>query len=76
MLRFAAAVAGWLEKSLAAEKDDDKLLDALFLRTYSRLPTEKERDVVTGLRKNTKREDLFRDLFWALLNSKEFPFNR
>ena len=69
--------AGWLEKAMAAEKDDDKLLDALFLRTYSRLPTDRERSVVKGLRKdNTKREELFRDLFWALLNSKEFLFNR
>ena len=69
--------SGWLEKAMATEKDDAKLLDALFLRTYSRLPTDKEREVVKGLRNDdTKREDLYRDLFWALLNSKEFLFNR
>jgi hypothetical protein len=69
--------AGWLARALAADKDDDRLLDALFLRTYSRLPTEPERAVVKKLRlAGTKRDDLFRDLFWALLNSKEFLFNR
>ena len=69
--------AGWLVKTMAAEKDDDKLLDSLFLRTYSRLPTQAERDVVKKLHKDDpKREDVYRDLFWALLNSKDFLFNR
>jgi hypothetical protein len=69
--------AGWLARALAADNDDDRLLDALFLRTYSRLPTDPERAVVKKLHAaGTKRDDLFRDLFWALLNSKEFLFNR
>jgi len=68
--------AGWLNPALKAEPDDMKLMDAMFLRAYSRLPTDKERDTVKSLLKDTKREELFRDLFWALLNSKEFLFNR
>jgi hypothetical protein len=71
-----ASGSGWLAKALASEKDDDKLLDALFLRTYSRVPTSAERAKVKELLKGTPREELFRDLFWALLNSKEFLFNR
>jgi hypothetical protein len=67
---------GWLEKNLILEKDNDKLLEALFLRTYSQLPTDAERDVVKKLLKDGQRDDVFRDLFWALLNSKEFLFNR
>ena len=69
---------GWLAQRLKEEKDNDKLLDELFLRAYSRKPTDKERATVARLLKDrdTTRDELFRDLFWALLNSKEFIFNR
>ena len=67
---------GWLAKAMKDEKDDDRLLDSLFLRTYSRLPTTEERAVVKKLLKEATREEVYRDLFWALLNSKEFLFNR
>jgi len=69
---------GWLAKRLKAEKDDDTLLDELFLRVYSRKPTDRERAKVKELLadKDTPRDELFRDLFWAMLNSKEFLFNR
>ena len=67
---------GWLAKSLKAEPNDDKLLDELFLRTCSRPPTAAERTKVKDLLKDTPRDELFRDLFWAILNSKEFLFNR
>ncbi|MDB5308923.1 MAG: hypothetical protein JWO38_3125 [Gemmataceae bacterium] len=66
---------GWLAKTLATEKDDDKLLDGLFLRTLARSPTAAERTKVKDLLKGTPRDELFRDLFWALLNSKDFLFN-
>jgi hypothetical protein len=70
--------SGRLAKRLKEEKDDTKLLDELFLRAYSRKPTAEERATVAVLLKDkdTPRDELFRDLFWALLNSKEFLFNR
>jgi hypothetical protein len=71
-----AGSSGWLAKRLKEEKDDAKLLDELFLRAYARKPTAEEKAKVVELLKETPREDLFRDLFWALLNSKEFLFNR
>jgi hypothetical protein len=52
------------------------LLQSLFLRTLSRKPTVEEETKVEELLKSTPREELFRDLFWAILNSKEFLFNR
>lgn len=67
---------GWLAGQLKQEKDNDKLLDTLFLRTIARLPGRAERERVKELLKETPREELFRDLFWAILNSKEFLFNR
>src|SRR5439155_747994 len=50
-----ASPAGWLAKALAAERDDDRVLDGLFLRTLSRLPTAAERLKVRELRKDTPR---------------------
>ena len=67
---------GWLADRLKAEKDDAKLTDELFLRTYARKPTIAEQKAVAELLKDASREDVYRDLFWALLNSKEFLFNR
>jgi hypothetical protein len=68
----------WLATRLQEEKGDAKLLDELFLRAYARKPTASERAKVMELLKDkdTSRDELFRDLFWALLNSKEFLFNR
>jgi len=68
---------GWLAMQLQAEKDDDKLMDSLFLRALARKPSTAERAKVKELLKaDAARDDVFRDLFWALLNSKEFLFNR
>ena len=70
--------SGWLAKRLKDEPDDVRLLEELFLRVYARPPTVVEKAKVLALRadKDTNRDDLFRDVFWALLNSKEFLFNR
>jgi hypothetical protein len=68
--------SGWLAGMLKTEKNNDALMDAMFLRTYSRLPAKAERETVAKLLASGPREDVFRDLFWALLNSKEFLFNR
>jgi hypothetical protein len=67
---------GWLAKQLAAEKNDDKLMESLFLRALARNPTDAERAKVRDLLKDTPRDEVFRDLFWAVMNSKEFLFNR
>jgi hypothetical protein len=70
--------SGWLAKRLKEEKDDAKLLEELLLRAYARKPTADERATVAALLqdKDAQRDEVFRDLFWALLNSKEFLFNR
>ena len=67
---------GWLAKTLATEKNDDAVLDVLWGRTLSRPPTAAERSAVKGLLATDGRADVFRDAFWAVLNSKEFLFNR
>lgn len=57
------------------KKSDDEVRDELFLATRGRLPTPKEKEAVKLTLAEGERGEVFRDLFWALLNSKEFSFN-
>jgi hypothetical protein len=67
---------GTLAKLLKEVKDDDRLTDELFLRTLSRLPDADDRAAVKkALAAGDPRDEVFRDLFWALLNAKSFAFN-
>ncbi|QEL20936.1 DUF1549 domain-containing protein [Limnoglobus roseus] len=67
---------GWVYSTLAAEKSDDAVMDGIFLRTLARQPRDDERAAVRKLlAAGEKRPDVFSDLMWALLNSKEFAFN-
>ena len=71
-----ANATGWLARAMAAEKDDAKLVDALFLRTLGRVPNADERARITTFRgQAADRAEFFRDVLWAVLNSKEFVFN-
>jgi hypothetical protein len=72
---------------LAAKKNNDEVLDELFLSTLSRLPSAEER---TGFHNHAKsrklpggvtpesaqgRREIFADTLWALLNTTEFITN-
>ncbi|MFN0129569.1 MAG: DUF1549 domain-containing protein [Verrucomicrobiales bacterium] len=66
--------AGRLTRLLATP-DDDAVIEALYLSTLARRPSADERQLVRGHLATDARDAVFRDLFWALLNSKEFTFN-
>ncbi|MBM3983484.1 MAG: DUF1549 domain-containing protein [Planctomycetes bacterium] len=68
----------WLAQRLKDEADDAKVTDEMFLRALARLPTGPERATITKhlATEGRTRAELFGDLFWAVLNSKEFVFNR
>jgi hypothetical protein len=67
---------GRLAKLLTSGKSDAEILDELFLATLPRLPSEKERDAIRqALADGGSRDEVYRDVFWALVNSKEFSFN-
>ena len=67
---------GRLVKRLRDKKSDDDIIDELFLATLSRLPSPAQRKTVREhLADAESRDQGLRDLFWALLNSKEFAFN-
>jgi len=67
---------GRLAQLLAGGKTDEQIVEELFLASLGKPPTEAARTAVKkALADEGKREEVFRDLFWALLNSKEFSFN-
>ena len=62
---------------LATEQErtlEDKT-DEMFLAAWSRLPDSTERDVVRAhVESKEEKVDAYRDIIWALINSKEFVF--
>lgn len=67
---------GRLGQLLTAAKSDAEVLDELFLIALGRRPTEAERAAVSDLiSAGDPRAEVYRDLVWALVNSKEFTFN-
>ncbi|MFO0879690.1 MAG: DUF1553 domain-containing protein [Gemmataceae bacterium] len=67
---------GRLARLLRDHKDNEAVIDELFLATLSRLPSPSQRAAVhRALGDGTGRDEVFRDLFWALINSKDFAFN-
>jgi hypothetical protein len=76
MARKLRAGDGRLAALLKEKKNDARAAEELFLATLSRPPSAKELEAVTkALGDGGTRDEVFRDLFWALLNSKEFTFN-
>jgi hypothetical protein len=67
---------GVVPKLLAAGKDPRQTVDELYLRCLSRKPTEEE---VAALQAQLagvgEPKAVLEDVFWALLNSREFVFN-
>jgi Protein of unknown function (DUF1553)/Protein of unknown function (DUF1549)/Bacterial Ig-like domain (group 2) len=76
VVRRIGAGESRLSKLLKYQKDDNAVMDELFLTAFARLPTDNERQTVrSSLGDGSPRDEVFRDLFWALLNSKNFSFN-
>lgn len=68
---------GVVKKQMAKNaKDNVEVIKELYLRCLSRPPTEKELTKLKGyFGKGQTDEQVLTDIFWALLNSKEFIFN-
>jgi hypothetical protein len=75
VVRKIGSPEGRLAALLKSEKDDAKVVEELFLGTLSRRPRDAEKKAVAAALAAGDRAEAFRDLFWALLNSKEFVFN-
>jgi len=68
---------GLVKNMIESGKTDAEILDAIYLRCYSRTPDTKEHEsLLASLEEGgLHRQEYFEDIFWALLNSKEFLFN-
>jgi hypothetical protein len=66
---------GRLARLLKEKKSDEEVVEELFLATLSRLPSEAQKTKVKQSLAEGGRDEVLRDLFWALVNSKEFAFN-
>jgi hypothetical protein len=66
-----------LGREMDENKDNNALVEELYLRTLSRQPTEAELNTALAYCKESKnRTAVFEDLLWALLNSSEFSHRR
>jgi hypothetical protein len=66
---------GKIAKIVEANKDDQKVVEEIYLSCLGRPPSEKELAGV-DLSKGGSRLEVAQDLAWALLNSAAFLFNR
>ena len=66
---------GRLATLLAGKHTDAEVLDELFLATLSRFPDANERCAALEHVAKAERAAGFRDVFWALINSREFILN-
>lgn len=67
---------GFVAALVKAKKPSAETIESLYLRTYSRKPTDSElKDAVSLLDASKDRKATLEDFTWMLLNSKEFLFN-
>ena len=65
-----------IEKWLAEKKPPEEIIDRLYKRCFGRPPTEKELTaLMTEVNAEENKRLALEDIFWALLNSREFVFN-
>lgn len=69
-----------IKKAIAAGKKPDQIIEDVYIGAYSRRPTDKEKntllaEVSKAGEDKAKQEQVLNDIFWAVLNTKEFMFN-
>jgi len=76
------SIQGKLDRStlvqdmLNQKKKPEEIVDAIFIRSLSRKPSEPEKKKLLALIQSTPADrKAYDDIFWALLNSTEFSFN-
>ena len=76
LLVSSDAGGGVIKKLLAEKKFPEERIVELYVRTLTRMPTKAEVDqLVNVLNTAPNAEQGLLDIYWALLNSREFLFN-
>ena len=66
---------GRMRKALAAKTKPSTMLDDLFLAAYSRIPRAEERErMLSVVMASEQPQAAWEDIYWSVLNSKEFLF--
>ena len=61
---------------LEAGKNADQIIDELYLTCLCRRPTDQENQELNVILDETEdKKQALEDVFWGLLNSREFVFN-
>jgi hypothetical protein len=67
---------GVVKSLLKQNQSPEKIIENLYLRCFSRPPTDQESSRLNGFLKDcADPQPILEDVFWSLLNSKEFVFN-
>ena len=67
---------GLVKKLLASKKPPADLITEVYLRCLVRRPTKEELEkLLPTMAEGSNKEQALDDIFWALLNSREFLFN-
>jgi hypothetical protein len=67
---------GLVKRLLKEGKTRDQVIEEIYLRTLSRPPTSAEREKLQPFFAEGKKDEVvLNDVFWSLLNAKEFVFN-
>ncbi|MBI5395177.1 MAG: DUF1549 domain-containing protein [Verrucomicrobia bacterium] len=66
---------GLVKRLLKEGKTPPQVIEEIYLRCFSRPPTAKELTKLEGYLKEGTPQEVLNDVFWAVLNSKEFVFN-
>ena len=68
---------GVVQKMFDAKQTPDQMIEALYVRCFTRKPTKEELEKLKAMLpdKPNEQRGMLEDAFWALLNSQEFMFN-
>lgn len=65
-----------IRELLKAGKTPDEIIDSIYIRCLTRKPTADEKKQLAGMVTDPKNpQTALQDIFWAVLNSREFVFN-
>ena len=68
-----------VEKLLGTGTPDEKIVEEAYLAALCRPPTEQEKNSITSMLAGVdakQRREVIEDVYWSVLSSREFLFNR